>query len=373
MTEKKLKVLMIHNTITEYRLPVFEDLAKRVDLTIVLFAAELNEKIYTDEARYKNLTGCTIYTKLDYRQVDTLLNTDNFDVIILPCLDDFKCFKIVNHFGRFRGKLKRCIWWEKWEPIKLNAGIYKNLKKYAQRPFLKLALKNIDFALSFSGEAKNFLKYLTRDSINIYDRPNSSLVIEGDNSFDIRQKLKVDSDSKIILYLGRVIERKGIDVLLDAFAQLEKTQNVHLIIGGVGDYLENAKEKARKLNLNAKISFIGRVDPLDRFNYFKQSDVFVLPSMIYRGFPEPWGLTVSEALGYSLPVVVTNAVGAKEIVIDGVNGYVVNENDFHALAYGILETLKLERGKVPKLTYLPQDMSADIEHAMMIECNRNEI
>lgn len=373
MTENKLRVLLIHNTIAEYRFPLFEELAKRVDLTLVLFDAELNEKIYTDKARYNDLKGCTIYTKLDYKQVDSLVNAGEFDIVILPSLDDLHCYKIVRHFGKFRKKVKLCIWWEKWEPIKLNAGLYKNLKKYTQRPFLRLALKKIDFALSFSEEAKYFLNYLTRNKIKVFENPNTSLVAEGVNGFNIRHLLSIDDDAKIILYLGRVIERKGLGVLLDAFTKLEKKQNIHLIVGGVGDYLENAKEKSRELNLDSKVSFIGKVNHLDRFNYFTQSDVFVLPSYFYRGFPEPWGLTVNESLGYSLPVVVTNAVGAKELVQEGLNGYIVNENDSKALEQGILKALKLPRELVPKLNYFPVDLAENLTKALRLGFGKKQV
>ena len=75
------------------------------------------------------------------------------------------------------------------------------------------------------------------------------------------------------------------------------------------------------------IKFIGLVSPKERKTYFKESDVFVLPSFSLGGTIEAWGLTVNEALEQGTPVVSTNVVGAAFDLLDGECGMMVPERN----------------------------------------------
>ena len=115
------------------------------------------------------------------------------------------------------------------------------------------------------------------------------------------------------LFVGRLIERKGLDVLLEAF---ERVDGGELRIAGDGPLREMVEAAAAR---DPRIRLIGHIagDALARA--YQDADVLVVPS-IY----EPWGLVVHEGLAYGLPVIVTDEVGAADDLIEGnVNGYVV--------------------------------------------------
>lgn len=368
MTEKKKRILYIHNTVTNYRVPYFNRLAELSDLTLALFQFSDNEKIYKDKSRISELKNCKIYTdlKAEQSEIEKRILENQFDVIILPCLDDFTCYQVFNHFAKFKKYAKISVAWEMWEPIKIDASLYKKLKKYGQRPFRKMALKKIDFALSSSGESEKYLQFLGVPSSNIYGYWNAARVPEIKSELDLRKKLGIKEDEKIVLSLGRIIKRKGLDILLEAFAKIYKSHRLHLVIVGDGEELSTLKKQAKDLNLGTSVTFVGKVEPELRGLYFSQANLFVIPSIIYKGFPEPWGLTVNEALQFSVPVVTTTAVGASILVQDGKNGIIVQENNVTALSDGISIASKMNKDKIVPLNYTPQNM-AEIVYGIIVK------
>lgn len=130
-----------------------------------------------------------------------------------------------------------------------------------------------------------------------------------------------------VLYCGQFIHRKGLDVLLSAFAKVAgDLPELHLkLVGGVASAvgLERLPEEAR-----SRVSVEGFIQPADLPGLYAAADVLVLPSR-----HDGWGLVVNEALGAGLPVVVSDRVGAgRDLVKDGENGFVFPSGDVDALA-----------------------------------------
>ena len=115
------------------------------------------------------------------------------------------------------------------------------------------------------------------------------------------------------LFVGRLIERKGVDVLLDAFSRIEQGE---LWIAGDGPVQPTVEAAASK---DPRIRLLGHVEGEALADAYRQSDVLVVPSLY-----EPWGLVVHEGLAHGLGVITTDQVGAAYDLIDhGTNGYVV--------------------------------------------------
>ncbi len=110
-----------------------------------------------------------------------------------------------------------------------------------------------------------------------------------------------------ILHLGRIIKRKRIGDLLEAVSTMK---DYSLDIIGDGPVLEDMKKKARKLHLEEHVRFLPPVPHEEVHEIYRQYDLFVLPSE-----NEVHGFVVMEALMSSVPVIVTNEVGAKDFVI----------------------------------------------------------
>jgi glycosyltransferase involved in cell wall biosynthesis len=124
------------------------------------------------------------------------------------------------------------------------------------------------------------------------------------------------------LFVGRLIERKGIDVLLEAFRRVDAGE---LSIVGDGPLLSAVEAAAAA---DPRIRVLGHRGGAALEDAYRDGHVLVVPSLY-----EPWGLVVHEGLAHGLPVIVTDQVGAGDDLIDsGTNGYVVTAGSAQALA-----------------------------------------
>ncbi len=128
---------------------------------------------------------------------------------------------------------------------------------------------------------------------------------------NFRKRYNINSDEKIILSLSRIHKIKGIDLLVDSFADLTgKISKVKLVIVGPDDgYLSQLKEKVRLLELEKDVVFTGPLYDANKFEAYVDSDLYVLPSR-YETFPN----TVIEAWVCRKPVIVTDRCGISNLV-----------------------------------------------------------
>lgn len=149
----------------------------------------------------------------------------------------------------------------------------------------------------------------------------------------LRQELGIPSDSPVALFVGRMIESKGVRYLIDAFEIVQErvTGEPHLLLVGDGNDYESFEQQAESVS---NTTLTGYVDNDRLPAYYALADCFVLPSVQTAIFREPWGLVVNEAMSSGTPVIASGQVGAAAagVVEDGKNGYVVPERNVGALA-----------------------------------------
>lgn len=130
-----------------------------------------------------------------------------------------------------------------------------------------------------------------------------------------RKKQGIDDDALIILYLSRLHERKGIDLLIKAYAHIKndfKSNSVKLVIAGPDDhYLDQIINLRDNLDLQEDILLPGPLYEQDKLEAYVDADVFVLPS---KDRYESFGNVVVEAMACHTPVVVTSVCGISEWV-----------------------------------------------------------
>ncbi|HIH61093.1 MAG TPA: glycosyltransferase [Methanobacteriales archaeon] len=130
-------------------------------------------------------------------------------------------------------------------------------------------------------------------------------------------------DDQIVLYLGRIHERKGLDLLVRAFNQI-KDDKLKLVIAGPDDhYLKRLKELISDLGLGDRIILTGPLYGLEKFEVLVDADVFVLPSSSEY---ESFGMAAAEAIACGTPVVVTSNCGVSEW-IDSTAGLIVEAGE----------------------------------------------
>jgi glycosyltransferase involved in cell wall biosynthesis len=133
-------------------------------------------------------------------------------------------------------------------------------------------------------------------------------------------------------------EKKGIDVLLRAFAQIrDREPQVRLVLAGDGPLRSRLEDLARSLGIGDRVEFLGRQERAQVADLLHGCRVFVLPSR-----SEPFGIVILEAMACAKPVVATSAGGIPEIIESGKNGILVEPENPKALAEAVMTALKDE-------------------------------
>ena len=153
-------------------------------------------------------------------------------------------------------------------------------------------------------------------------------------SFHVR--LKLDEDASIVLYLGRVEPRKGLDLTLTSFAAIAKEYpKAMLVLAGPEEdgYLRVLQRMAIDLDLEKRLIFTGYLGAPERLEAFADADIFMLTS-----YSENFGMSVVEAMAAGVPVVVSDRVGLADDIQHEQMGVVV-PLDVEAIARHLRELL----------------------------------
>jgi glycogen synthase len=135
---------------------------------------------------------------------------------------------------------------------------------------------------------------------------------------------------RFVLGLGRVVGKKGFDLLIKAFARLERHQDLGLVIGGDGPAMGKLRDAVSALGLDGRVAFPGTLSRGQVVWALSNAAVLVMPSRV-----EPFGIVALEGLAAGCPVIVTSRGGAPEVVRDGQDGLVVDPFDLEALSGAI--------------------------------------
>lgn len=143
-----------------------------------------------------------------------------------------------------------------------------------------------------------------------------------------------------LLFCGRLIQRKGIDVLLRALPTLLARQEVKVVITGEGDRKAEWEELSRELGLESVVRFAGFVSNEELGQLYHDCTAYVHPAIHDdKGDTEGLGVVLIEALANSKPVIASRVGGIVDVIIDGETGLLVPEKDEQALAEAIQTVL----------------------------------
>jgi glycosyltransferase involved in cell wall biosynthesis len=140
-----------------------------------------------------------------------------------------------------------------------------------------------------------------------------------------REALGIPGGEPLLLWVGRLDPIKGLDVLVEATAVLNRTGPVRVAIVGEGPYRAELERLAGHAGLADRFHLLGRRDDVPRL--LKLADVFVFPSRT-EGLPN----ALLEAMAAGLPVVTTDAPGCRDLIAHGRTGLIVPVDDAAALA-----------------------------------------
>ena len=180
-----------------------------------------------------------------------------------------------------------------------------------------------------------------------------------------------DHAHKNILFVGRLAEKKGVTYLIEAMKQID----AKLYIIGKGPLEQSLKEQAKALG--EKVVFLGPKSHDELPELMASADLFVAPSIVAQdGDQEGLPVSIMEAMASGLPVVAGISGGTKDIVADGVNGYVLDAKNVQLLVQKINDIIcndELQREMSKGAIKTAQEYSYDTIGQKYFEIIRNNI
>jgi len=190
-----------------------------------------------------------------------------------------------------------------------------------------------------------------------------------------RKMLNLEAGEKVILQLGRMVPRKGVDNVIKALALMD-TSGVKtrlIVVGGEFDdpnkdgEVIRLKQLAKSLNVENLIRFEGRKNRTELKYYYDAADVFITTPWY-----EPFGITPLEAMACGTPVIGSNVGGIKHTIIDGETGFLVPANQPEILSEQITALLGneslLQKMSINALIHVKSKYTWKKIAEKMIEC-----
>ncbi len=223
------------------------------------------------------------------------------------------------------------------DPWFKNTYPFKHLKKCLYWPWAEYHVLKDARAVLFTCEEErilarqSFRPYRCHEKVVHYGTavPTGNTESQKNTFFEKYPQLK---DKRLLLYLGRIHEKKGVDLLIQAFGRLKNSDdgplddNIHLIIAGPcsdQNYLQSLKNKMLSFGREVadRIIWTGMLQDDLKWGACHASDAFILPS-----HQENFGLAVAEALATGTPVLISNKVNIWREIEEESAGYVENDN-----------------------------------------------
>jgi glycosyltransferase involved in cell wall biosynthesis len=196
------------------------------------------------------------------------------------------------------------------------------------KPISKLVMRNADGLIALTDDMSKEMHKLCNKPIktipNGIDLDNYE-ILSRDNA---RITLNIPLGESILCFVGTLRPVKGVKYLIEAMCLVAKNNSsIKLILVGDGPERMEIMKLTEELNLKDVIIFVGRISNVKISAYLSASDIFILPSLS-EGFP----MAILEAMACGLPIVTTRVRGLPEIVMEGVNGFIVDPKNPDQLA-----------------------------------------
>lgn len=183
-------------------------------------------------------------------------------------------------------------------------------------PAIKVIWKNADALIANSQGLKDM-------ALDFYDKKFFDIIPNGVDTEVFYPIEKEESDEFKILFVSRLIERKGLQFIIPELKRIQ--DNIHkkikLIVVGDGPYRGTLEQIAQENSVSGMIQFVGQKEKDGIVPYYQNADLFILPSA-KEGMPN----VVLEAMACGLPIVMTSCEGSKELITD--NGIISSLDDF---------------------------------------------
>ena len=322
---------MFYQYLPPWRIDVFNEMGKYYDMTIVFTNAECEGFTYNRQELLSKLQNIrTIFLNSGFKIGSRPIRTG-----ICKLIKEHKPDVIFSH---------------EYSPTSIIIAFYKHLRLFNYKYFLttsdnfKMAsdakglkararsyvLNHADGLIVYSQTVKNwYQQHFPNLKIEICPNiQNPKTLLSYRKQFDTyistyKKTFKL-TNTPVILYTGRLVEVKGLDLLFKALAKA-KVQNYKLVLVGEGNQKEYLQKLAQELQIEDKVIFAGYYSGSTLYAWYDLANFFILPSRY-----EPFGAVINESLIYGCPVVASQFIGALDFITteNGIIFNPLNETNF---------------------------------------------
>jgi phosphatidylinositol alpha-1,6-mannosyltransferase len=222
-------------------------------------------------------------------------------------------------------------------------GLDLNLALRPRKKFItRLILKRSDKIICANSRVAEILKQavsgledkvrVVNPGVDISSQLNEDLVNQ------LRNEYKLNSTFSL-LSIGRLVERKGFDRVIEALAKLEG-ENIKYFIIGQGQDEFRLKQIVKDFKQDKRVIFLGSVSEEEKLAWLHASDTFIMPSRQIGADYEGFGIVYLEANQAGLPVIAGRSGGVADAVVDNVNGLMLNPENIAEISLAIAKLIK---------------------------------
>lgn len=343
----KVRLLFFHNTLPEYRIGWFSNLAEYSDVKFIFTNEKQNKKDYGFDIDYSKAKRLDCYflssgirSFCELKKI--MSNIKDYDFVELPPIDTIRevIFSVYIIKICKKNNVKIGYFWEKWDAPVDKQTFGRRVKNCILRIIPGAIYKNADIIFSVGKKNRDYFisngvkEKKIRWIPDVSETPSCQYV-------DLRKEYNISKEKKIIMYFGRMLRQKGVSNLIKAYSSLdtEIKNKTFLLIAGDGEEMSLCKSLVKKFEIKNCI-FVGSIVPSKRKNYFAQCDIFVYPVTYYKGRVDVWGLTLNEAVQNGKIIIATDAVGsAYELIENGVNGFRIQSDNIEQLKDALINSM----------------------------------
>jgi glycosyltransferase involved in cell wall biosynthesis len=334
----KRRLVIITEIISPYRIPLFNALAQRADVSLhVIFLAETDPglrqwKIYKDEIRFsyqvlpswrKQIAGYNV-----------LLNAGVGGALAASRPDAVLCGGY-NYVASWQA-----LWWARFHRVPFFLWSESNLhdERSGSAPVELLKNEFLRQCAGFAVPGRAAMEYLQAHQIkqdaiftavNAVDNDFFAAAAASARQDAAERRRQLHLPDRYFLFAGRLVREKGIFELLSAYAKLDRSvrNQVGLVFVGDGSRRKELEEQSASVS-PGMVRFAGFAQREELAVYYALAEMLILPT-----YTDTWGLVVNEAMACGRPVILSRAAGcAADLVTEGWNGRTVPPRDVESLA-----------------------------------------
>jgi len=311
------KIILITNMPTPYRLPLWDEVKKISNLKVICISQREKNRQWNIESRsyieflksfhfYFASRDMPLHITLPFSLFFKLIK-ENPDAVIITGYDAIQYWEALFYAKLFS---KKKIMWS--GSTLLSARSKNNFVNKVKSFFIN----SFDSYYTYGTKASEYIKsFGVNDKYIVTGTNTVETDFYKDNTPDISNSNGIIS----FLYVGQLVERKGLNNTIKAFSKIKK-DNWILNIVGTGSEEEKLKILTKEFNLEKNINFLGYKQKNEITKYYSDADVFIMPS-----YSEVWGLVLNEALASGLFCLSSKYAGSTfDLIKNEKNGLIID-------------------------------------------------